>query len=72
MVKIDDQYADIRLSLTGIKNYNVDFEGTGGNVYASFEKTAVTESSFKARAGDANAKSLLFQLKCNNCSVDFR
>lgn len=72
LVKIDDQYADIRLSLTGIKNYSVEFEGTGGNVYASFEKTAVTESSFKARVGDANAKPLLFQLKCNNCSVDFR
>lgn len=72
LIKMGSQYADLRLSVSTLKNYTVAFEGTGGNVYAPFEMTAITDDSFKAFVGNANGKPTVFQLKCNNCSVDFK
>ena len=72
LIKMGNQYADLRLSVSTLKNYTVAFEGTGGNVSTPFEKSAVTGDSFKATIGNANDKPTVFQLKCNNCSVDFK
>ncbi|MEO6732555.1 MAG: hypothetical protein ABIN01_15150 [Ferruginibacter sp.] len=72
LIKMDNQYADLRLPVGTLKNYVVAFEGTGGNVYAPFEKFVTTEGSFKSSVGNTNDKPTVFQLKCNNCSVDFK
>ena len=70
LVKIDDQYADLRLPVGNLKNYTVSFEGGSTNTYASFEKTNVTDHSFNAASG--TGKPTTFNLKCNNCTVDFK
>lgn len=69
-IKIDTQYADLALSVRDLKDYTVAFEGTGGTVYTSFEKTAVTETSFHTKVGSGKLTSFL--LKCNNCTVAFK
>lgn len=70
LIKIDDKYADLRLPIGYIKNYTVDFEGANSDVYAPFEKAGATDTSFKSAIGTGKGTS--FQLKCNNCTVDFK
>jgi len=72
LVKITNQYANLGLPLGNLKNYQVNFEGEGGNVYSPFEKSRQADNSFKASAGNISGPSTLFQLKCNNCMVDFK
>lgn len=38
LIKIDNKYADIRIPLKNVKNYQVDFIGFYSSVYGSFEK----------------------------------
>jgi len=71
LVKISNQYADLRLPIGVLKNYQVTFEGKGGNVYAPFVKSRLDDNSFKTTIGSASGKSTLFQLKCDNCTLDF-
>jgi hypothetical protein len=43
-IKIDNKYADIRLSLDNIKNYSLRSTGSFNTVYADFEKTPIKQS----------------------------
>jgi hypothetical protein len=70
VVKIDDQYADLRLSVDNLRDYTVNFEGRGSNLYTPFERLHATDSSFNATVGTGKKNS--FQLKCSNCTVDMK
>jgi hypothetical protein len=70
LIKLENQYADIRLPVSDLKDYAVKFEGKAAKVYSSFEKLNVTAISFNAVVGNGRQTSL--QLKCNNCMVDFK
>jgi hypothetical protein len=70
LVKIDDQYADLRLPVDNLKDYTVNFEGRGSNLYTPFERSHATDSSFNVKIGTGKKNS--FQLKCSNCTVDMK
>jgi hypothetical protein len=70
LVKIDGQYADLRLPVANLKDYTVQFEGTGSNIYTPFERRHATDSSFNVTVGTGKKSS--FRLKCNNCTVDMK
>lgn len=70
LVKIDGQYADLRLPVDNLKDYTVHFEGRGSNIYTPFERLVPTGSSFNVTIG--NGKKNSFQLKCSNCTVDMK
>ncbi len=44
LIKIDNKYADIRIPLKSVKNYQVDFTGYYSSVYGNFEKQALALS----------------------------
>lgn len=113
-IKIIDRYADIRIPLNAIKDFDISFEGSYSSVYGSFKKERVAEvyddkksgkavtatrapnategkvaaaledpvakereklendnpSKFTASAGDG--KGLKIDIKCQNCTVDFK
>ena len=109
LIKINDKYADIRLPMRNVKNYNVVYHGSYSTVYAGFDKKPITEkeetktapkqenvsasagvastsrnpqyfwehameadsdSHFTATVGDGKGAKL--DLKCQNCTVDFK
>jgi hypothetical protein len=70
LIKIDDQYADLRLPVDNLKDYTVSFEGTDVVVFAPFEKANATDTSFKTIVG--SGKTTSFQVKCTKCTVDFK
>jgi len=70
VVKIDDRYADLRLPVNNLKNYTVNFEGQGSNLYTPFERVRATDSSFKVTMG--NGKKNSFLIKCSNCTLDMK
>ena len=108
LIKINDKYADIRLPMRNVKNYNVVYHGAYSTVYAGFEKKPVmdkeetktapkqenananaavaattrtqfyreratendSDSHFTAAVGDGKGAKL--DLKCQNCTVDFK
>jgi hypothetical protein len=70
LVKIDGQYANLRLPVDNLKNYTVHFEGSGSNVYTPFERPPSTDGSFIVRVGTGKKNS--FQLKCSNCNLDMK
>ena len=69
-VKIDGQYADLRLPVDNLKDYTVNFEGTGSNLYTPFKRPHATDSSFKVTVGTGKKNS--FSLKCSNCTLDMK
>jgi hypothetical protein len=70
VVKIDGQYADLRLPVDNLKDYTVKFEGSGSNLYTPFERLHATDSSFNVTVGTGKKNS--FRLKCSNCTVDMK
>jgi len=70
-IKIDTKYADLFLPVNHLKHYTVDFKGNAGNLYTPFEKMYATNASFKAFVGNSKYKPTIFQLNCQNCSVNF-
>lgn len=48
LVRIDNKYADIRLPLKQVKNFNIRFNGAFSSVYGNFEKTRTPEESKKS------------------------
>ena len=85
LIKIDDQYANLRLPVGDLKNFAITFEGEGSNVYTPFEKKEQAGSPFKYTSLDnkelagSSVKSTTkdgmptsFNLKCSNCTVDFK
>jgi hypothetical protein len=70
LVKIDGQYADLRLPVDNLKDYTVNFEGQGSNLYTPFERPHATDSSFHVTIGTGKKNS--FRLKCSNCTVDMK
>jgi hypothetical protein len=70
VVKIDGQYADLRLPVDNLRDYTVNFEGRGSNLYTPFERVHATDSSFNVTIG--TGKKNLFRLKCSNCTVDMK
>jgi hypothetical protein len=69
-VRIEDQYADLRLPVDNLKDYTVHFEGRGSNIYTPFERPHATEASFDVIVGTGKRNS--FRLKCSNCTVDMK
>lgn len=122
-IKINDKYADIRLPMRNVKNYNVAYQGAYSTIYAGFEKKPVidkeetkttnkqenvsatlgavssprpqttagvvssrrpqyirehsmdsnsgdSDSHFTATVGDGKGAKL--DLKCQNCTIDFK
>ena len=69
-VKIDGQYADLRLPVDNLKDYTVIFEGRGSNIYTPFERVHATDSSFNVKVG--TGKKNAFRLKCSNCTLDMK
>ena len=69
-VKIDGQYADLRLPVDNLTDYTVDFEGRGSNLYTPFDRPHATDSSFNITVGTGKKNS--FRLKCSNCTVDMK
>lgn len=106
-IKINNKYADIRLPMRNVKNYEVAYLGAYSSVYASFEKIPVKDKEeekiaetnkkintqlqgfnrsagtyafaereispdghFSAKVGDGKGAKL--DLKCQNCTVDFK
>jgi hypothetical protein len=108
-VKINDKYADIRLPMRNVKNYNVIYQGAYSTVYAGFDKKPIadkdvtkaapkqenasasagvtstnrnpsyirehsidndSDNHFTATVGDGKGAKL--DLKCQNCTVDFK
>ncbi|MDD2794000.1 MAG: hypothetical protein PHD73_12525 [Sediminibacterium sp.] len=47
LVSIDNKYADIRLPLKQVKNFNIRYSGAFSSVYGNFEKTAIPEDAKK-------------------------
>ncbi|MDP4218438.1 MAG: hypothetical protein Q8927_19745 [Bacteroidota bacterium] len=70
LVKIDGQYADLRLPVDNLKDYTVYFEGRGSNLYTPFDRGHATDSSFKVTVGTGKKNS--FWLKCSNCTLDMK
>ena len=70
VVRIDGQYADLRLPVDNLKDYTVNFEGRGSNLYTPFERPHATDTSFNVTVGTGKKNS--FRLKCSNCSVDMK
>jgi hypothetical protein len=48
LIRFDNKYADIRIPMKNVPNYNVEFEGNYSTVYSSFERKKVEESSKKS------------------------
>jgi hypothetical protein len=70
LIKIEGQYADLRLPVDKLKDYTVNFEGRGSNLFTPFERLHATDSSFNVKIGTGKKNS--FQLKCSNCTVDMK
>ena len=79
-IKIDNKYASLQLPLKDLKDFVIDFIGAYSTVYAPFEKTSkeLNGSSEGLNTGDhftatvgrgAGAK---VDVKCQNCTVDFK
>ena len=106
-IKINNKYADIRLPMRNVKNYEVAYLGSYSTIYAGFEKIPVKDKEeekiaetnkkintqlqsinrsagtyafaereispdghFTAKVGDGKGAKL--DLKCQNCTVDFK
>ncbi|HEX8462746.1 MAG TPA: hypothetical protein VF623_15020 [Segetibacter sp.] len=52
-ININNKYADIRLPVNSLKNYEVTFTGGYNTVYAPFEKKAVMDTTIKNRYSGA-------------------
>jgi hypothetical protein len=48
LIRFDNKYADIRIPMKNVPNYNVEFEGNYSTVYSSFERKKVEEGSKKS------------------------
>lgn len=70
LVKIDDQYADLRLPVDDLKDYTVHFEGNNSNVYVPFDIPPAADADFNVAVGTGKKNS--FRLKCSNCMVDMK
>jgi hypothetical protein len=109
-IKIDNKYADIRLPLRDVSNYQIFFEGAYSTIFAAFEKEEMkpeerpswfvkktnksnengpavassnwnsdcnycptdANSAFKASGGDTKGKTTKIEIRCPNCTVDFK
>jgi len=71
-IKMDNKYADLRLPLKNLKNYNVEVKGSYNSVYPdkSNSNENVNESGYTAAAG--TGKGATISVKCQNCTVDFK
>jgi hypothetical protein len=69
-VKIDGRYADLRLPVDNLRDYTVNFEGRGTNLYTPFQRVHVTDTSFNVTIGSGKKHSFL--LKCSNCTLDMK
>lgn len=79
-VKIDNKYADMKLPLTSLENYSLNFDGKYSSVFTPFEKVRINaadsmhraSANFTRTAGSLNKNYTAFNVSCVSCSVDFR
>ena len=66
LIKLDNKYADLRLPVYNLKNYNVDFDGQYSSVYAPFEIVEIpkevtsteTDKKTKTSTSQSNIKQI--------------
>jgi hypothetical protein len=84
-INIEDQFADLRLSIKNLKNAALDFDGKYSTVYTLADKVPVIDITtknnstseenpirFKSKIGNIKDKHTVLQIKCPNCIVDLR
>lgn len=69
LIRINNKYADIRLPVSRLENYLIDYDGSFSNIYAPFNTSS---NKFAAIVGDPQKSATSFVLRCNNCTIDFR
>lgn len=60
LIRVDNKYADIRLPLKQVKNFNIRYNGPYSSVYGNFEKTAIPDEAKKAEKKDAPVSDAIF------------
>ena len=80
LISINNQFADLRLPIKGLRAFVVDFNGKYSTVLADFNKMPMMDSTgrpvtsnsrFFSRAGDDKDKPAQFRINCASCRVDF-
>lgn len=76
-IKFDDKYANLRLPLKNLKDYNVDIKGTYNTVYpdkqtTDLENKYVTELDNSYNFKNGTGTSAKVQIKCSNCTIDLK
>lgn len=84
-INIEDQFANLRLSIKNLKNAALDFDGKYSTVYTLADKVPVIDTTtknnptneenpirFKSEIGNVRDKHTVLQIKCPNCIVDLR
>lgn len=79
LIKIDDKYADLRLPLRNVKNYSFEVAGTYNTVYSTSDienaegnKDDNGQENSKVKGIVGNGKDARVNVKCQNCTVDFK
>lgn len=52
LIRVDNKYADIRLPLKQVKNFNIRYNGPFSSVYGNFERNALAEETKKTEKKD--------------------
>ena len=70
LINIDNKYADIRIPLKNVKNYQVDFIGFYSSVYGSFEKQplGLSEKEMKSLQPTISSRGKLVNVNDNDFS----
>ena len=75
-IKIDNKYADIRLPLKSIKNFNINYAGPYSNISAPFDiqkEGGDEDLRFSVNSGRSSAMGATkIDMKCLHCTIDFR
>jgi hypothetical protein len=76
MIRIDDKYANIRLPLKSLKNYSFEVTGGYNTVYPSSNEASINENvspeSAVTKGSLGDGKGAKINIKCQNCTVDFK
>jgi len=69
LIKLDNKYADLRLPVYNLKNYNVDFDGQYSSVYAPFETVEIPKETASTNT-DVKSKTVSSQSNIKEVKID--
>lgn len=69
-IRINNKYGEMHLPIRLLKNWTLDVTGANTSISAPFKLKANADKTQTAEAG-AQINSTKFQLKCNDCNIDF-